>query len=75
MYIAALTNLSQLLALYTLVWLYVILKHELHPFRPFNKFLVVKAVVFFTFWQSLDSNNDSRSGSDQQREISALSTC
>lgn len=52
-YITFLLNMSQLLALYTLVWLYVILKNELQPFRPFNKFLVVKAVVFFTFWQSV----------------------
>jgi hypothetical protein len=52
-YVTFLTNLSQVLALYTLVWLYVILSNELAPFRPFSKFLVVKAVVFFTFWQGV----------------------
>src|SRR5687767_14821819 len=31
-YITFLVNMSQLLALYTLVWLYVILKNELLPF-------------------------------------------
>ena len=47
-YVTAVTNLSQLLALYTLVWLYSILHNELMPFKPLPKFLVVKAVVFFT---------------------------
>lgn len=52
-YVAAITNLSQILALYTLVWLYSALKNELQPFKPLSKFLVVKAVVFFTFWQAI----------------------
>lgn len=44
-------NLSQCWALYCLVIFYVELKDELAPIRPLGKFLVVKAVVFFSWWQ------------------------
>lgn len=50
-YVMLLQNTSQLTALYCLVWLYMALKNELAPFSPMAKFLVVKSVVFFTFWQ------------------------
>jgi hypothetical protein len=43
-------NATQLLSLYTLAWLYILMRQELKPYKPVPKFLVVKAVVFFTFW-------------------------
>ena len=46
-------NFSQLWALYVLVWLYHLLQEELEPFHPMAKFLSVKLVVFFTFWQGI----------------------
>lgn len=46
-------NISQCVALYALVWLYQATKQELRPFHPVAKFLAVKALVFFTFWQSV----------------------
>lgn len=52
-YIAFIQNCSQLVSLYCLVWLYICMKHELAPFGPVSKFLVVKSVVFFTFWQGV----------------------
>lgn len=52
-YIALVQNFTQLASLYALVWLYVAMKNELAPFKPMSKFIVVKAVVFFTFWQSV----------------------
>ena len=52
-YIAFIMNCSQLVSLYCLVWLYVCLKNELAPFGPLAKFMVVKAVVFATFWQGV----------------------
>lgn len=52
-YIVFLQNATQLLSLYTLAWLYILMKQELKPYKPVPKFVVVKAVVFFTFWQSV----------------------
>jgi len=52
-YCALLVNCTQLVALYVLAWLYLVCKNELAPFRPMAKFLVVKAVVFMTFWQGV----------------------
>ena len=46
-------NCSQLWALYCLLWFFHVLYEELAPFSPLLKFMVVKLVVFFTFWQGL----------------------
>ena len=47
------TNMSQLWALYCLIFFYFAMKEELAVFRPVGKFLCVKMVVFFTWWQSV----------------------
>jgi len=52
-YLAATMNFSQLWALYCLVQLYHKSHTELAPIRPLSKFLVVKAVVFISFWQGV----------------------
>lgn len=52
-YICILTNTSQCWALYCLVFFYYATKNELGPIRPVGKFLAVKALVFFTWWQSV----------------------
>jgi len=46
-------NCSQCWALYCLVLFYMELKEELAPINPLGKFLVVKAVVFFSWWQQI----------------------
>jgi hypothetical protein len=53
LYICILTNLSQCWALYCLIFFYYATKNELSPIRPVGKFLAVKALVFFTWWQSV----------------------
>ena len=52
-YIAFFGSLSQTWALYCLIVMYQGCKDELRPLRPLSKFLVIKAVVFLTFWQSV----------------------
>lgn len=52
-YIAFTINLSQAVALYCLVYFYHSFSDALAPINPLRKFLVVKAVVFFTFWQDM----------------------
>ena len=47
------TNMSQLWALYCLLFFYFAMKEELAVWRPVGKFLCVKMVVFFTWWQSV----------------------
>lgn len=46
-------NISQLWAIYALVMFYQAAREELAHLRPLGKFLVVKAVVFFSWWQSI----------------------
>lgn len=53
LYQCMVSNASQLWALYCLVMFYYATKEELTPWRPVGKFLCVKSVVFFTWWQSI----------------------
>ncbi|GAA5982697.1 hypothetical protein JCM5350_006215 [Sporobolomyces pararoseus] len=44
-------TISVTVAMYVVLQLYVALKQDLGPYSPVLKFLAVKLVVFFTFWQ------------------------
>ena len=44
-------NLSVSLALYSLVVFYHVFAKELAPHNPLAKFLCIKGIVFFCFWQ------------------------
>jgi hypothetical protein len=53
LYISIVTNISQTWAIYCFLFFYFATKNELTPIRPVGKFLSVKLLVFFTWWQSL----------------------
>jgi len=46
-------SISQCWAIYCLIMFYRATKHELTPLRPVGKFLLIKSVVFLTYWQSM----------------------
>ncbi|RDY10684.1 Transmembrane protein, partial [Mucuna pruriens] len=46
-------NISVSLALYSLVVFYHVFAKELEPHKPLAKFLCIKGIVFFCFWQGI----------------------
>lgn len=53
LYIFILSNISFTLALYGLLLFYVTTEELLEPYRPLPKFICIKAVIFFSFWQGI----------------------
>lgn len=52
LYVVVVKNLSQMWALYCLVLFYRATARELSSINPFVKFITIKLIVFFTFWQA-----------------------
>ena len=52
-YILIATNVSVMYAFFSLAAFYNELKTKLAPFKPIGKFLCIKFVIFFAFWQSV----------------------
>ncbi|CAG8502393.1 5482_t:CDS:2 [Ambispora leptoticha] len=50
-WVSLIFNVSCTLTLYCLAMFYMCTKEDLRPYRPVPKFLCVKAVIFFSFWQ------------------------
>jgi hypothetical protein len=53
LYISAINFASVSVAMYALIVFYVVMAEDLKPYKPFQKFLVVKLVIFFSFWQDV----------------------
>eukprot|EP00501_MAST-03F_sp_TOSAG23-6_P001320 GSMAST32.ASY1.ANO1.1368.1 assembled CDS len=52
-WLSLVNNISISLSLYSLVLFYRATEIRLKPFRPLSKFIVIKSVVFFSYWQGL----------------------
>ncbi len=50
-YILFMINMSVAYAFIVLATFYTTLKAKLYPFEPIGKFLCIKFVIFFAFWQ------------------------
>lgn len=55
-YILFINNISQFVAMYCLVLFYKANRQELQPMKPLPKFLCIKAVIFFSFFQGVIIN-------------------
>eukprot|EP00741_Cyanophora_paradoxa_P016614 tig00020930_g16044.t1 len=53
LYITLVDNVTVTVAVYYLLLFYLVCQHELVPYGPVPKFLCIKAVVFFSFWQGV----------------------
>lgn len=52
-YVTTITNFSITLSMYWLIMFYQATKDALVPFDPVPKFLCIKGVLFFSYWQSV----------------------
>ncbi|KAI0916543.1 hypothetical protein AcV5_010451 [Taiwanofungus camphoratus] len=53
LYVSIVYNVSICLSLYCLAIFWMCVNDDLKPFRPMPKFLCVKGILFFSFWQSI----------------------
>lgn len=53
LYITVIYNISITTALYCLAMFWACVSDDLKPYRPVPKFLCVKGILFFSFWQSV----------------------
>ncbi|KAK7278091.1 hypothetical protein RJT34_23116 [Clitoria ternatea] len=53
LYLTITYTFSYTMALYALVLFYLACKDLLHPFNPVPKFIIIKSVVFLTYWQGV----------------------
>ena len=53
LYLAVINSCSQMWAMYCLILFYYAFKEDLAGIKPLAKFICIKAVVFFSFWQAV----------------------
>ncbi|GAB5355535.1 hypothetical protein AAMO2058_000213800 [Amorphochlora amoebiformis] len=53
LYIVTINSISQALAIYCLLLFYTVMRTELQPLDFVSKAIVLKTVIFFTYWQSI----------------------
>lgn len=53
LYLTIIYTISYTMALYALALFYVACKDLLQPFNPVPKFIIIKSVVFLTYWQGV----------------------
>lgn len=53
LYVTIIYTISYSLALYALLLFYVACRDLLRPFNPVPKFIIIKSVVFLTYWQGV----------------------
>lgn len=53
LYLTIIYTISYTMALYALVLFYIACRDLLQPFNPVPKFIIIKSVVFLTYWQGV----------------------
>ncbi|PVF93319.1 DUF300-domain-containing protein [Serendipita vermifera] len=52
LYVSIIYNISICVALYCLAVFWIVINDDVKPYRPMPKFLCIKGILFFCFWQS-----------------------
>ncbi|KAI4301630.1 hypothetical protein L6164_034890 [Bauhinia variegata] len=72
LYLTIIYTVSYTMALYALVLFYLACKDLLQPFNPVPKFILIKSVVFLTYWQGVLFFLGAKSGLVKDAEQAAL---
>ncbi|KAK2418943.1 hypothetical protein P8452_63021 [Trifolium repens] len=72
LYLTIIYTFSYTMALYALALFYVACKDLLQPFNPVPKFIIIKSVVFLTYWQGVLFFLAAKSGFIEDAEEAAL---
>ncbi|CAI0552051.1 unnamed protein product [Linum tenue] len=71
LYFTIIYTISYTMALYALALFYVACRHLLQPFNPVPKFIMIKSVVFLTYWQGVLVFLAAKSGFIKNRDDAA----
>ncbi|KAG4916755.1 hypothetical protein JHK87_054312 [Glycine soja] len=72
LYLTIIYTISYTMALYVLALFYVACKDLLQPFNPVPKFIIIKSVVFLTYWQGVLFFLAAKSGFIEDADEAAL---